>query len=155
MQNGCGSQKELTLEKLISTKQHAIVKFAKFICLKINPLYSLYLHQSCFVSIYKRLISAFSSDPPSPPVNITVSFTETTVDITWTPSSISSSQCITSYTVNTTTNNTNNFNTTDTSISIPLTGLSAGMYCISIASIDTANRIGTHSEQECFELTGF
>ena len=81
-----------------------------------------------------------------------VSFTETTADITWTPSSISSSQCITSYTVNTTTNNTN-INTTDTSISIPLTGLSAGMYCISIASIDTANRIGTHSEQECSNLT--
>ena len=96
---------------------------------------------------------SFIIDPPSPPVNIMVSFTETTADITWTPSSISSSQCITSYTVNTTTNNTN-INTTDTSISIPLTGLSAGMYCISIASIDTANRTGTHSEQECFELTG-
>ena len=98
-------------------------------------------------------LSIISSGPPSPPVNITVSFTETTADITWTPSSISSSQCITSYTVNTTTNNTN-INTTDTSISIPLTGLSAGMYCISIASIGTANRIGTHSEQDCFELTG-
>ena len=94
---------------------------------------------------------------PPPPDNIALSFTstavETTADITWTPSSISSSQCITSYTVNTTTNNTN-INTTDTSISIPLTGLSAGMYCISIASIDTANRIGTHSEQECSNLKG-
>ena len=62
---------------------------------------------------------------------------------------------ITGYTVN---NNItdNTANTTDTGISItlPNSGLSAGMYCISIASIDTANRIGTHSEQECFKLTG-
>ena len=36
--NGRGSQRELTLEKLIFTKQRAIVKFAKFICLEINLL---------------------------------------------------------------------------------------------------------------------
>ena len=97
--------------------------------------------------------SIISLGPPSPPVNITVSFTDATANITWIPSNNSSSQCITGYTINTNTSNSI-INTTDTSTSIPLTGLSVGIYCISIASIDTANRIGTYSEQECFELTG-
>ena len=92
--------------------------------------------------------------PPPPPTDITdISCTDdTTADITWTPPS-STAQCITSYTINTNTSNSN-INTTDTSTSIPLTGLSVGIYCISIASIDTDNRIGTYSQQECFEIIG-
>ena len=72
----------------------------------------------------------------------------------WTPPAYSS-QCysISGYTINTNTSNSI-INTTDTSTSIPLTGLSNGTYCISIASIDTANRIGNYSEQECFEIIG-
>ncbi len=88
---------------------------------------------------------------PLPPNEITISsFTQITLSIIWAESSL---QCITSYTINTNTSNSN-INTTDTSTSIPLTGLSVGIYCISIASIDTANRIGTYSQQECFELSG-
>ncbi len=94
--------------------------------------------------------------PPQPPIDITdlTCTDDTTADITWTPPSYSS-QCysISAYTINTNTSNSN-INTTDTSTSIPLTGLPNGTYCISIASIDTVNRIGTYSEQECFEITG-
>ena len=77
------------------------------------------------------------------------------INFTWTqPTYPSVCYNITGYTVN---NNItdNTANTTDTGISItlPNSGLSAGMYCISIASIDTANRIGTHG-QKCFPLLG-
>ena len=91
------------------------------------------------------------SGPPLPPNNIDISFT--TAEVTWTQPSYSS-QCysISSYAFISNITIANNSNTTSTSIL--LTGLSVGIYCISIASIDTANRIGTYSQQECFELTG-
>ena len=108
--------------------------------------------QLYFDSDYFILITG----PPPPPTDITdLSCTaDTTADITWTPPSYSSQYySICGYTINTNISNSI-INTTDTSTSIPLTGLSVGIYCISIASIDTANRIGTYSQQECFELTG-
>ena len=93
------------------------------------------------------------SGPPPPPNNIDISFTKSTAEVTWTEPSYSS-QCysISSYAFSSNITIANNSNTTSTSLS--LTGLSVGIYFISIASIDTANRIGIYSEQECFELTG-
>ena len=96
------------------------------------------------------------TDPPQPPKDITnlTCTADTTADITWTPPSYSSQYySICGYTINTNISNSI-INTTDTSTSILLTGLSVGIYCISIASIDTANRIGIYSQQECFELIG-
>ncbi len=100
---------------------------------------------------YNRSIS---TGPPPPPNNINIILTDTTADITWTQSDYSSQYCsIASYTISTNTSNSI-ITTTDTSTSISLTGLSVGIYCISIASIDIANRIGTYSQHECFEIIG-
>ena len=44
--------------------------------------------------------------------------------------------------------------TTDTSVDIPLAGLSPGVYCVSVATVDTANRTGNYSDEECVILTG-
>ena len=44
--------------------------------------------------------------------------------------------------------------TTDTSTSIPLAELSVGIYYVSVASIDTANRTGHYSDVVSVELNG-
>ncbi len=96
----------------------------------------------------------FNTDPPLPPNNINISScTNTTAEVTWTQPNYSSQFCsIASYSINTTTNNSI-INTTDTSLSLAFQ--SEGIYCISIASIDTANRTGNYSEPDtCFEITG-
>ena len=75
-----------------------------------------------------------------------------TLSITWTPPSYSS-QCVSSYSVlSNVTDST--ITTTDTSVDIPLAGLSPGVYCVSVATVDTANRTGNYSDEECEELNG-
>ena len=74
-----------------------------------------------------------------------------TIHINWTQPS-DSAQCIVSYTVSST--DTNNSITTDTSIDLPLAGLSAGNYTVSVAAIDIGNRTGNYSEEVNFELRG-
>ena len=93
-----------------------------------------------------------NTDPPTAPNNINIVCTNTTAEVTWTQPNYFSQYCsIASYSINTTTNNSI-INTTDTSLSLALQ--SEGRYNISIASIDTANRIGNYSEPIPFELAG-
>ena len=44
--------------------------------------------------------------------------------------------------------------TADEGVDIPLAGLFPTTYCVSVAAIDTANRIQKYSEEECIELEG-
>ena len=71
-------------------------------------------------------------------------------DISWNVPNGHSSQCIDYYIVSSTAIDYN-ITTTDTSVSIPLAGLTATTYYVSVASVDTANRTG---EYNSFELTG-
>ena len=88
---------------------------------------------------------------PSSPTYLTVYFSQTTVIISWI-SPDTSTHCIVSYITKTNTSN-NILTTTNTSVSIPLAGLSSDTtYCFSVAAVDTANRRGTYSEEICFIL---
>ena len=94
------------------------------------------------------------TDPPSPPNNITVVVTQTTLTIGWTPPTFSS-RCIviTSYILNSNITNTTTAADT-TSVDFPLAGLSPGIYYVSVAAVDTANRTGSYSDEIFFELKG-
>lgn len=95
------------------------------------------------------------SGPPPPPNDVEISFTQTTLSINWTQPYLVP-QCIeiASYTVITNITNTA-INTNNKSIDIPLDGLSPGIYCVSVAAVDTANTTGSYSDQIKFELAGF
>ena len=72
----------------------------------------------------------------------------------WTPPNITS-RCFTVSSYSITSNATNSIiTTTNTSVDIPLAGLSPGVYCVSVATVDTANRTGEYSNEECVELAG-
>ena len=61
------------------------------------------------------------------------------------------SQCVSSYTIN----STIIVNTTvDTSVSVSLAGLSPGVYTVKVASVDYADRTGSYSNVLSFELKG-
>ena len=78
-------------------------------------------------------------------------FTATSINFTWVPPS---SQCIGSYEVESNATNSTLATTTDTSVSIPLAGLNATTYYVSVASVDTANRTGEYSDRVSFVLKG-
>ncbi len=63
------------------------------------------------------------------------------------------SQCVSSYTIDSTIIVTST--TVDTSVSVSLAGLSPGVYTVKVASVDYANRIGSYSNAESFQLQGW
>ena len=91
---------------------------------------------------------------PPPPNSITVSYTDTVVIIAWQPPSVTVpySQCVSSYTIDSTIIVTST--TVDTSVSVSLAGLSPGVYTVKVASVDYANRTGSYSNVLSFELKG-
>ena len=92
----------------------------------------------------------YSTAPPPPPDSISFVFTCTSINFTWVPPS---SQCIGSYEVESNATNST-LTTTDTSVSIPLAGLTATTYYVSVASVDTANRTGEYTDIISFVLKG-
>ena len=97
------------------------------------------------------VLNSICVGPPSSPTCLSVSFSQTTVIISWI-SPDTSTHCIVSYITKTNTSD-NILTTTNTSVSIPLAGLSPDTtYCSSVAAVDTANRTGTYSEEICFIL---
>ena len=62
------------------------------------------------------------------------------------------SQCVSSYTIDSTIIVTST--TVDTSVSVSLAGLSPGEYTVKVASVDYANRTGSYSNVLSFELKG-
>ena len=95
----------------------------------------------------------YSTAPPPPPHNISFVFTATSINFTWVPPS---SQCtmIGSYEVESNATNSKLTTTDYTSVSIPLAGLTATTYYVSVASVDTANRTGEYSDRISFVLKG-
>ena len=94
-------------------------------------------------------------DPPTPPTDLTLEFTQTDFTISWTPPNFTS-QCfnISSYIVKSNATD-NDLLTADTSITISFSNLlPATTYCASVAAIDTANRTGTYSDEICFWSIG-
>ena len=91
---------------------------------------------------------------PPPPHSITVSYTDTVAIIAWQPPSVTVpySQCVSSYTIDSTIIVTST--TVDTSVSVSLAGLSPGVYTVKVASVDYANRTGSYSNVLSFELKG-
>ena len=75
---------------------------------------------------------------------ITVEANESALRVSW--NQPTSSQCIDYYIVSSTAIDYN-ITTTDTSVSIPLAGLTATTYYVSVASVDTANRTGDYSDR--------
>ena len=76
----------------------------------------------------------------------------TSVVLSWSPPSVSS-QCVISYTINSTTSDTE-ITSTDTSVTldVPVNHNSSTQYCVSVAAVD--NRTGQHSDSMCFILDG-
>ena len=68
--------------------------------------------------------------------------------ITWT----TPSQCVSYYVIDS--NFSDPITTTDTSANILLAGLYPSCYCVSMASVDSVNRTGEYSDEECIELNG-
>ena len=62
------------------------------------------------------------------------------------------SQCVSSYTIDSTIIVTST--TVDTSVSVSLAGLSPGVYTVKVASVDYVNRTGSYSKVLSFELQG-
>ena len=93
-------------------------------------------------------------DPPTPPTNLTLEFTQTDFTILWTPPNFTS-QCynISSYIVKTNAAG-NDLPTVDTSITISISDLTPATYCSSVAAVDTANRTGNYSDEICFGSRG-
>ena len=92
--------------------------------------------------------------PPDPPDNVMISFNQTNLLVTWTPSD-SIPPCVTGYMVDTNATSSTLISTTETSISLPLAGLSlTTYYCVRVASIDTGRRTGAYSQRECLQLEG-
>ena len=85
---------------------------------------------------------------PPPPINIKMRTTQTSLSITW----ITPSKCVTYYVIDS--NFSDPITTTDTSVNILLAGLYPGRYCVSMASVDSVNRTGEYSDEECIELNG-
>ena len=85
---------------------------------------------------------------PPPPINIKMRTTQTSLSITW----ITPSKCVTYYVIDS--NFSDPITTTDTSANILLAGLYPGRYCVSMASVDSVNRTGEYSDEECIELNG-
>ena len=73
--------------------------------------------------------------PPPPPHSKTVSYTDTVAIIAWQPPSVTVpySQCVSSYTIDSTIIVTST--TVDTSVSVSLVGLSPGVYTVKVASV--------------------
>ena len=95
----------------------------------------------------------YSVDPPPPPQNINVSFDDGVI-ISWTEP-LFSSECvnIVGYVVTISTNSTvGNMTTNDTNVT--LDSISEGYYNFSVATKDSANRIGNYSESYCIAYTG-
>ena len=82
------------------------------------------------------------------------SYTLTSVVLSWSPPSVSS-QCVTSYIINSTTSDTD-ITSTDTSVTldVPINHDSSTQYCVSVAAVDIVNRTGQHSDSMCFILDG-
>ena len=82
------------------------------------------------------------------------SYTLTSVILSWSPPSVSS-QCVTNYTINSTTSDTE-ITSTDTSVTldVPVNHDSSTQYCVSVAAVDIVNRTGQHSESMWFILDG-
>ena len=83
-----------------------------------------------------------------------MSYTDTVAIIAWQPPSVTVpySQCVYSYTIDSTIIVTST--TVDTSVSVSLAGLSPGVYTVKVASVDYANRTGSYSNVSSFELKG-
>ena len=94
-------------------------------------------------------------DPPTPPTDLTLEFTQMDFTISWIPPNFSS-QCynISSYIVKTNATG-NNLPTADTSITISFSNLTSNTtYCSNVAAVDTANRTGSFSDEICFGSFG-
>ena len=83
-----------------------------------------------------------------------MSYIDTVVIIAWQSPSVTVpySQCVSSYTINSTIIVTST--TVDTSVSVSLAGLSPGVYTVKVASVDYANRTGSYSNVLSFQLKG-
>ncbi len=83
-----------------------------------------------------------------------MSYTDAVAIIAWQPPSVTVpySQCVSSYTIDSTINVTST--TVDTSVSVSLAGLSLGVYTVKIASVDYANRTGPYTNVSSFKLKG-
>ena len=103
----------------------------------------------CIV-LYVLYIPTHTVGLPPPPDSILVSYTDTDVIISWQPPS----QCISSYTIDISHAIINTTTTVNTSVSVSLVGLSAGVYTVRVASVDYDNRTGPYSNGMSFELKG-
>ena len=120
--------------------------------LPVHLLFNCGLAVSSIVVLVLFTGLSFLADLPPTPNNVTVTIHET-IHINWTQPS-DSAQCTVSYIVSTTaTTNNSPLTTTDTSIDLPLAGLSPGNYTVSVAAVDTGNGTG-NSEEVKFELRG-
>ena len=99
--------------------------------------------------IFTQSLMHFAGLPP-PPDSIVVSYTDTDVIISWQPPS---SQCVSSYTIDISPAIINT-TTVNTSVSVSLVGLSAGVYTVRVASVDYDNRTGPYSNGTSFKLKG-
>ncbi len=82
---------------------------------------------------------------PPPPNNVTMRTTQSSLSIIWT----TPSQCVSYYVIGS--NFSDPITTTDTSANILL---HPSCYCVSMASVDSVNRMGEYSDEECIELNG-
>ena len=117
----------------------------------IIQLHMNFIFVCCIITMH---LFVHHAGPPDPPDNVMISFNQTNLLVTWTPSD-SIPPCVTGYMVDTNATSSTLISTTETSISLPLAGRSlTTYYCVRVASIDTGGRIGAFSQKECFQLEG-